>query len=243
MLQYSYLSQEDFKKIYSDSKFRNIVACAHRYCEPSGQERRVIDNYPNKYFVTDEQMNEAKRLLKAAKEKVFNNHANDLLFCSMGCNYVPKYDDDVCNHRIRTEFLNKNGKRFFVEFGTGVGDNLRVDHSIDRDLEIEFEKKLSEAYEFRDKLEYKSEQWYLHNDIVKKYQGQPYNNYGGLERLTHSIKYTKANILNLVNETFECDFKNIIVDQYTIHPNDREIICKSPKTVKINKTIQLSLFD
>ena len=197
MSKYPELSNETFKRVYSDPKFRNTIACAHRYSEPGSHERMVAEEYPNKFFVTDEQINEAKRLLKAAKEEVFNKHANDLLFCSMGCNYGPRYDDDVCNHRIRTEFLNRNGKRFFVEFGTGLGENLIVDHSIDRDLELDFEKTLTEAYERRDKFDYKSEQWYFHHDIVKKYQGQPYNNYGGLERLNRPIKYTKTNILNL----------------------------------------------
>lgn len=216
------------------------IACAHNYQASNNSALQKVANfYPNKYIVTDDQVSEAKRLLKEAKINTLIKHKNDLLFCSMGMGYEARFEDDVCNHRIRTEFLNKNGKRFFVEFGTGLNENLRCDHSIDRDLEIEFEQKRIEAYANRDKLERKTDEWYKADLIVQKYNQQPFHNYSGLERLTDQIKYTNQNILEIVNKTFDCEFKSIVISDL-IHPNDRDIICFSPKATAIVK--QLSLF-
>ncbi len=197
------LTDEKFNEIYSNENFRNSVAFAHGYCNAGGELiNRQTCSYPVRYIVTDAQIEKAKKELKRAKQETFEKHFNDLLFVGMGMEYPARYEDDVCNHRIRTEFLNKDGKQFFVEFGTGRGEEMRVDYSVDRDLE-----KIRKS---------------------EKSQRQDYYNYKNLEKM-QPIKYTKTNILNLVNNVFICDFKKIVVDNYTVSCNDKEIICVSPK--------------
>lgn len=236
------LSDEDFKRIYTDENFRNAVAYAHQQCNARGNFIHYIAlAYQLRYIVSEEQITEAKELLRRAKIKIFNDHSNDLLFCSMGGSYPARYEDDVCNHRIRTEFLNKDGRRFFIEFGNVRGDNLRIDHSIDRDMENEYKIKSNLAFIERKKHTFRSDKWELCDLEVKKYQGQPYHNYAGLEHLDEPIKYTRQNILNIVNEKFDCNFKAIIIDQNTIHPDDSEIICSSPKSEQKAAPLQLSM--
>ena len=101
---------------------------------------------------------------------------------------------DIGNYRIRTKFINKDGRRFFVEFGTAVNkEYTRCDHSIDMDKDV--------------------------------------NNYAGLERAAkteHSIcRYTPENILKLVNDTFDCSFTELFIDNFDLSTDD--ITCISPK--------------
>lgn len=53
------------------------------------------------------------------------------------------------------------------------------------------------------------------------------NNYNGLERAKHNAKFTLPELLNLVNSSFDCNFKAIEVDNFTLSTDD--FICKSPK--------------
>lgn len=52
-------------------------------------------------------------------------------------------------------------------------------------------------------------------------------NYKGLER-SFEMLYTKENILNTVNKTFDCNFANIVIDNYDIWMKGFEPICISP---------------
>lgn len=228
------LSAEKFNEIYTNEKLRNAVAYAHG-CYDSSHNFKHFKAlcFPVEYIVTEDQITEAKELLRQAKNRILNTHQNDLLFCCMGMEYSPRFNDDVCNHRIRTEFINKDGRRFFVEFGTGLGENLRVDHSIDRDLEKQCDIIANEVWQ-KIKIAEKERNFELRDKLrldLQEAHKQPYHNYAGLERMSEisQIKYTKQNILNLVNEKFGCNFKNIVIDQWTIHPDDSEIICISPK--------------
>lgn len=53
-------------------------------------------------------------------------------------------------------------------------------------------------------------------------------NYEGLEHSTPGLKYTYKNVLKLVNEYFDCNFKKMVVDGYNIG-EERGTICESPK--------------
>ena len=237
-MNYQKLTAEKFNEIYSDEEWRNEVAYAHGVQLASGETFKGSCSYPVRYRVTEEQIEEAQKEINRKKEEIYKNHSNDLLFVSMGMDYAPRFEDDVCNHRIRTEFINKDGKHFFIEVGTGREDEMRVDFSIDRDLQNEMDKK---AGEVRLKLSNAIDKnnfllvAKLRNDLQDAMR-QPYYNYGGLERgnnikIKHShLKYTKENVLFLVNDVFDCDFKNIIVDPHTISTGDKEILCSSPKS-------------
>lgn len=224
------LTNEQFQDIYTSEKFRNEVATAHKCMAKESKFSHFEScSYPIRYKVTEEQINEAKRVKEESKKKAIKNVANKLVFVAMGGDYEPRYNDDVCNHRIRTTFLNPEGKKFFIEFGRGREDEIRIDHSIDRDLQNYYEKQSSNV---RDEINrnggfHKVAQSDPLMLDYKKYQGQPYQNYKGLERINLTEKYTLQNLLKLVNENFECNFKEIEVDKFNLSPDD--FTCKSPK--------------
>jgi len=195
------LTAEKFQEIYTNEEFRNQVAYAHGYASKTGHLiHKQTCSYPVTYIVTDEQINLAKIELERAKKQVIEDNKGVLVFVGMGMTYDERYHDDVCNHRVRTEFKNSSGRRFFIEFGRGTDQKLRIDHAIDRDLE--------------DKCN------------IEKTNAQPYNNYGKLERDTPNLMYTKSNLLKVVNQYFDCNFSKIMIDNYNLRTDD--ITCKSP---------------
>ena len=136
------MDQETFKGIYDNERLRNEVAFAHGCCNAMGEvEYKKALVYPLSYKVTDEQIKIASELRNKRQKEVLIEHKNSLLFCAMGMSFSPSLKDGVGNHRIRTEFLNSDGVRCFIEFGTGrEKEELRVDHAIfrygDRKTEI-----------------------------------------------------------------------------------------------------------
>lgn len=136
------------------------------------------------------------------------SQTSKLVFVCMGMDYPERFPGDVCNHRIRTEFLNPNGRKFFIEVGTGRGDKMRVDHVTDRDQEEEYNKKASE---YRDKIKASNMQFVNHPlySEYQKYMSQPYYWYKKHEWESLNTEYTKENVLKLVNRLFDCNFTEI----------------------------------
>jgi hypothetical protein len=202
------MTPEIMQGIYTDEILRKAVAYAHSCCDQSYKHLHYKAlGWPFEYIVTEQQIHEAKEELARAKERIYAEHSNDLLFVGMGSDYAPRYEDDVCNYRIRTEFTNRHGHRYFIEFSTlAVGYGFAIPFAIDRDKEIEL------------------------NGAIDR-QGEYYN-YKGLQlsKIGHTQDYTNRNILNLVNHYFDCCFKRVVVDNYTICMDDRDIICESPKS-------------
>ena len=197
------LTDEKLQEIYTSEKFRNDVAYAHGYTLQNGETGLKTCSYPIEYIVTPEQVEIAAKEQERRKKEVLNALGNKLVFVGMGMSYAPRYDDDVCNHRIRTYFVNSKGNKYFIEFGTGNGDNTRIDHAID-----ETKRELA--------------------DSGGSTNGEWINNFNGLERRDHLPKYTLSNLLNLINKEFDCKFTTIEVDDYNLTCSD--FICNSPKS-------------
>lgn len=129
------MTNEKLQEIYTDKKLRNAVAFAHECwtaCPNSHFDYKKALCWPVSYIVTDEQIELAKKELERSKKETQEKYKNSLLFIGMGMTY--ETDKYIGNHRIRTEFLNKHGHRFFVEFGTALNpENTRCDYSIDKD--------------------------------------------------------------------------------------------------------------
>jgi len=208
--EYIELTAEKFAEIYTDESFRNSVAFAHPCCDSGGRFKYYgTCTYPQRYIVTEQHIAEAKKEYERAKAETYEKHSNDLLFVGVGSTYAERYPDDVCNHRIRTEFKNKDGHHYFIEICRGRDDGkyfggFNITYAIDRDLEIR-----------------------LNSDFHR--QGEYYH-FKGLTSRINNPEYTLTNVLELVNREFDCKFRNIIIDNYNIHPDDREIICESPKS-------------
>jgi hypothetical protein len=206
MEQIQELDKETFKQIYSNEKLRNAVAYAHSVCKSNGEEEyKKALMYPISYKVTDYQIKKANELINKRQKEVLKENKHNLLFVGMGMEFNPTIPDGIGNYRIRTEFLNADGIRCFIEVGTGKDNNLRVDFAIYNYCE-------------GDKMSIKEK------DAKQKY------NYKNLERETPSLKYTYENVLNLVNKNFNCNFKNIVVDYYNLSCSG--VICESPLNLK-----------
>jgi hypothetical protein len=229
--EYIELTEENFQKIYSDEKFRNEVAFAHGCysASPNSKFKHFgTCSYPIRYIVSEEQKKLANEELERSKKEAIESVKDCLVFVAMGMDYVSRYEDDVCNHRIRTEILNPDGKKFFIEVGTWGEELTRFDFVIDRDLEAEYDRKSSY---WRDKINEAggfNKVGFQHEFVVnlEKYKLQPYYHFKRDSYKDLKLKYTKENIIKIVNELFDCNFKTMRLDYYNLSTED--FICKSP---------------
>lgn len=222
------LTEEKFRDIYTNEEFRNQVAFAHGCCNSDGNFMyKKTCSYPIEYIVTDDQIKEAEAERVRATKQTIKDNKGKLMFVGMGMTYTERYPDDVCNHRIRTEFKNVAGHSFFIEFGTGSGNQMRIDHAVDRDKEREYENKVSQLRTQRETVKRYSDQWNELCNEIEKYSKQVYYNYHGLEHDRDLPKYTKSNILSLVNKEFDCNFSEIVIDNYNVSTD--QYISVSPK--------------
>lgn len=204
----SALSAELFRQIYTDVRLCKAVAYAHQCLDAASRPlyKKALF-YPHSYIVTEEQIEKAKTELARAKAQSIEENRGKLVFVGMGSAYKARYDDDVCNHRVRAEFFNRDGRKFFIEFCRGLSEkSFVISHAIDRDLEESWDRKISHL--------------------------QPYNNYKGLEK---GIKYnyTCQNLLAIVNQHFECDYQEIIIDSDLLHPDPDDFINEHPNPILI----------
>lgn len=224
------LISDKFKDIYTDEEFRNDVAFAHGVADKNGNNKyRKTCSYPIEYIVTEEQIAEAEKERLRAKKQTVKDNKGKLMFVGMGMTYEPRYEDDVCNHRIRTSFVNAEGKMYFIELGTGNGHQMRCDHSVDRDLEYEYEEMAAKLRKERESVKKYSDEWDELCLQIDKYTTQVYYNYKGLEHMRDMPKYTLQNVLNLVNKYFNCNFKEIVIDNYNVCTDDYTSV--SPKLI------------
>jgi hypothetical protein len=235
MKQFIELTAEKFADIYTDEAFRNDVAFAHQYADKNSVVLgRKTCSYPIEYKVTDEQIKLAEIERQRAKKQTVKDNKGKLMFVGMGCTYEPRYKDDVCNHRIRTSFTNAEGKKYFIELGTGNGHQMRCDHSVDRDLEYEYEEIVANLRKERDSVKRYSDEWDELCLQIDKYTKQVYYNYQGLEHKGDLPKYTLQNVLNLVNKYFNCNFKEIVIDNYNVSTEDYTSVSPKHKAAPAN---------
>ena len=226
------LTNEEFKNIYTCENFRNKVAFANKHLDVNSCFKYYATcDYPRhkERQVTAEQIKEAQELRTARAKEVLKENKHKLLFVCMGGEFEAE-KGYINTHRMRSEFLNSDGKKFFIEVATARDEKeMVITHSIDRDLEDKFKKRLS-FYSDKIKAEQESEnspqKIKQFRKDKEKYFSQPYNNYKNLERLNR-VKYTYSEVLKIVNKNFNCNFNEIVID-YTNLTCDG-VICESPK--------------
>jgi hypothetical protein len=96
-------------------------------------------------------------------------------------------------------------------------------------LEIDYETKLIEA---RKKIEDNGGFWKIGkgHELYKdyeKYQQQPYRWYKKEDWQNLKLKYTNENVISLVNNLFDCNFTEIVIDY--CHLTTDDYISTSPK--------------
>ena len=235
--QYLEMPADLLNQLGTNERFTREVNFSHSVCNAQSVHQFYCTMYGGKrYKTTLEQKEQAQKLYEANKQRVIKNVGNKLVFVGMGCEYVARYPDDVCNHRIRTEIVNPQGRRFFIEVGTWGVELMRIDHVVDRDQEKEYNIK---AQECRGKIEAAGGFWRVGkgDDLYTeydKYMQQPYYWYKHEQWKDLKTKYTNENVLKLVNSLFDCNFIEMVVDYDHLTTDDYTSI--SPK----NKLPELS---
>ena len=227
-MKYPKITDEQFAQIKTDFKVRNAVAFAHGL---SGSDFKIAMLPSGRVLVSAGQIAIASKQREEDKKKLLAEYEKSgvLVFTGMGMSYPSRYEGDPCNHRIRAEFMNDKGHRYFLEVGTGRGDEMRVDHAVDRDMEHSYDDARAKLHN-RMKAATDANNYKLRNEIMTELrdnQKQPYYNFKDLER-SYNAKYTTRNILNLVNQKFNASFTEMVVDEHTVRtediiskPNDR----------------------
>ena len=214
----------------TNERFTREVNFAHGCCDSNSVLKHYCTMYEGKRYITTlEQKEQAQKLYEINKQKAIKNVGNKLVFVGMGCEYAARYADDVCNHRIRTEIVNPQGKRFFIEVGTWGSELMRIDFVINRDQEIEYDEKVQF---YRNEIEAKGGFNRVSNTDTtminyRKYQEQPYYWFKREQWQDLKTKYTNQNVLNLVNTLFDCNFTEMEVDYCHLTTEDYSSV--SPK--------------
>jgi len=210
------LTPEIFEENIENPIFLRAVTHSHKCCSANGNFLHFgALMYPITYEVSQAQKDEATALFSSKKANYLANIGNKLVFVGMGADYEPRYDDDVCNHRIRTEIVAPNGRNFFIELCPQGLTNTVATHVIDRDEEAHYDERRQKN---RDKINeiggYLPADHYLQVES-RELQSQPYYWYKKKEvdeLLKDGYKYTLKNVLNLVNLIFECNFTEVEID-------------------------------
>jgi hypothetical protein len=194
------LTPDKFMDIYSDEAFRNEVAGAHQCCDSLGHFKHwQTCSYPITYIVDEEQIKAAKEEKLRRKKEVKDLYQGKLVLVGMGSTYEPRFSGDVCNFRVRGEFQNPAGRRFFVEFTGGHGEGVHIPHAIDRTAQDEHQDNINKQHLFY--------------------------NYQGLERKQFS-HYSHQTLLHVVNTHFDCHFTELVVDNHNLSTDD--MVSRSP---------------
>jgi hypothetical protein len=206
---------ELINELGTNKKLTREVNYAHGCSNSGGHHLHFCTMYEGKRYKTSQELKDKASLLYAENVKeAIKNVGNKLVFVGMGRDYAPRYEDDVCNHRIRTEIINPQGRKFFIEVGTWGNELMRIDHVVDRDEENLYNAKLIETSEKINNMGGFNNVPQSHPiwDERKKYQSQPYYWYKKDDWFSLRTKYTKQNVLKLINSLFECNFTEMEVD-------------------------------
>lgn len=230
--EYIEISEEKFAEIYTNQEFLKHVACPHICCYQSGKFSHYgTTTYPQRYKVSEEQKTIAREHRdKLRGEKIAHiTNTNKLVFVAMGMSYEPKYYDDVCNYRIRSEIIAPDGHEYFIELAKWAesGEKIAVDFSIDRTLEKQMKLEEQRLFAIINQKGY----FDINHPQMNEYRealNQPYYHNTKLgTKETINMKYTLKNILKIVNEAYGCHFKEIEIDNHLLTTDDYSSV--SPK--------------
>lgn len=213
--QYLDFPSELLSQLGTNERLTREVNYSHGCSNSLGHHLHFCTMYDGKrYKTTQEQKDKASKLYAFNVKKAIQNVGNKLVFVGMGMDYAARYDNDVCNHRIRTEITNPEGRKFFIEVGTWGNERMRIDFVVDRDQEIHYADQCQNVRnEILKRGGYHKVSFSdpLYIDL-KKYQEQPYYQYKKEEYKDLNIKYTKQNVIDLVNNLFDCHFTEMEID-------------------------------
>lgn len=185
------LTPELFEQVKQDDEKLRDIAHAHELHDSNHVYKRYETlSHPVRYIVSKEQKEEAIKLFEQKKAAFMEENKHNLVVTCMGIT-DEKECGDLMNHRIRMYFKNKAGTRYFVELIQIGYNNYFVEHSDNYDMSI------SEEY-----------------CNTGKYRNH------GLKKRTKFQDFTRQKLLELINSTFDCDFKKIVIDENFVNCDD-----------------------
>jgi|LGVF01.2.fsa_nt_gb hypothetical protein len=214
--EYLEISFKEFRELTKDNKeLRNAFSTAHGVIYKEYPKFQGTCSYPTRYIATKHMIESATQSRKKAMKNTLEDNKNNLLFVGMGMEITKdrqkEMQTDLINFRFRTNLQNPDGCQFFVEFSSynhilnkKQGSYLGCDFAFDYDEKGRQER----LYKF----------------------GGNYYNYKNMEKEinTKKMRFTKENVLKMVNKFFNCNFKDLIIDNYDIYGLDNQIIAISP---------------
>lgn len=230
----------------TNKELRNSIASAHRcYTKDFTFKYYKALYYPIDYIVTEQQIEFARQIKEKAIQEALKQNKGIITFINMAMSFKNEIGY-IDSYRMRCYFYNNYGKQFFLEVGVSLDKKImRIDHAIDKDMELEWSTKqintfraYKEANKKKNYISLKTSTEEELREINKeidlckaeymKYSNkQPYNNYKGLERNnTNVLEYTNDCLLNLINNEFDCSFKELRIDHYDLSPNHTKLINK-----------------
>lgn len=198
------IPNEVIEKIRSDFKIRNLIAYAEKVEDHRGNHLDYVAViYPNRYSVTTEQILAARTQLENDKKAAIARLKGSGILLVVGLG-SPRITDSegIDNYRVRAQWKDRNGNLFLLEVAQTNEGRMFCTHSIDRTLE-----KLAEEAEREGGARICQSKFY---------------NCKKLESQAALGEYTKARLLSIINEKFDCHFKGIEIDSYTLRIEDYE---------------------
>jgi len=188
------LDNTTFENLIKEDYWIRCIAQPVACCDQYGKFKHYRTcSYPDEYIVTPEQIEQAKtEYQRRHREELESLQPGILAFVTMGMDFDVKLDNSPNNHRIRCNFYNSKGHKYFIEL-TSTMDKKHyfVDFSVDVDLEEQRKGTFIQDY---------------------------YNACG----LTRAVKIpaTWPAILQLVNHAYKCNYTTGKLFKYFISPDE-----------------------
>lgn len=187
------LSDEKFQEIYTDDRFLHDCAFPVDCCDARGFHKFYRTcTYPIEYIITEEQIAVAKVEFARRKQAFIDNYKKGtLVLVCMGGVYQSIFPDGIGNHRVRGDFKNSKGHHYFIEFCRGISKLVENFHcTFSVDMEME-------------------------DDGMRNY-----NIFDLQRRNFGDMPFTKSALLEIVNSTFGCNYRELVLAEWLISTDD-----------------------
>lgn len=190
------MTDEMFQQFINDDKWISDIAHPVRCCDRLGNLMNYRTcTYPLEYIITEEQIAIAKeRYAKRHDEVLASIRKGELVFCAMGSNYAPRFDRDVCNHRMRCYLKSTDGRMWFVELCRTAEHWEKQGYGFYYDY----------AYEVID-----GEEHYEISPVFTAVQGSSFD--GRINK-----PYAWENVLAEINHRFGCSYTSARLERYFV---------------------------
>ena len=220
MKQYRQLSDGELRTLLKEDKWIHAISTAGYYCDRNGNPLGLKTvTYPVAYEVTGTQkMKAAERAGERRAEILAGIRPGELAFVSMGGDCPKSSPDAVGNHRIRCDFRNSEGRKFFIEFVKGAQEGcFWVDGAMDYALDEEYTRACDEVREWNA----------AHPRVAdhRKYPDQMQYNPFGTAHARIEGEFTFSAVLEFVNTRFGCSYTSARKIDYFVTTDDFTNTC------------------